>query len=133
MTIIALCSFETGTAQVPWACATTRVCNLTNCSVRLTLITTPMGAVPPINLMPGQCLSVPTPVASIDRVVGAAGGGYPILPPPPVAPCNCPLGLWSVCCVTLPPQNCCFDICFDQTACTIFMRPAACPAGTCRP
>lgn len=135
MTIIALSSIETATAQgVPWGCATTQVCNLTNCPVRLTLGTIPFGLVAPINLMPGQCVAVATGgVTSFDRVVGAAGGGYPVLPPPPVAPCNCPLGLWSVCCVTMPPQNCCFDVCFDQTACRIFLRPAACPTGTCRP
>ncbi len=135
MTIIAaLCSITTATAQgVAWNCRTTTVCNQTHCDARLTFGTIPFSLIT-VNVPAGQCVTVATAGAtSIDRVVGAAGGGYPVLGPPPVPPCNCPLGSWSVCCVTLPPNNCCFDVCFDQTKCQITLLPAACPTGTCRP
>lgn len=135
MVIIASLSvIATATAQgVAWNCKTTTICNQTRCAARLTFGTIPFSLIS-VNVDPGQCRTVSTAgVTSIDRVVGAAGGGYPVLGPPPVAPCNCPLGSWSVCCVTLPPDNCCFDICFDQTKCTITLLPAACPAGSCRP
>lgn len=125
---------------VPWGgCPNTRICNLTNCTVTLNLWTTPPGAFPAITLVPGQCITVPTPgIASIDSVLSAAGIWYPVLPPPPVPPCNCPPGTWSVCCVTLPslpppPTNCCCDVCFDPLTCTININPSACPAALCRP
>lgn len=135
MAAIALLSLtETAGAQgVPWSCRATEICNFTTCKARLTIGTIPFSLIT-VDLAPGECKTVATgTITSIDRVVGAAGGGYPVLPPPPVAPCNCPLGAWSVCCVTLPPQNCCFDVCFDQTQCRIYLRPAACPTGSCRP
>ncbi|MBS1913343.1 MAG: hypothetical protein JST22_15250 [Bacteroidetes bacterium] len=135
MAIVALLStVGTATAQgVPWNCNTTTICNLTHCPARLSIGTIPFSIIT-VNLNAGQCVSVSTAgITSIDRVIGAAGGGYPVLAPPPVPPCNCPLGSWSVCCVTLPPQNCCFDVCFDQTKCQITLLPAACPTGSCRP
>jgi hypothetical protein len=124
---------ETASAQVGWPCPAALVCNFSNCRVTLILNTTPPGVIPAINLAPGQCINIPTPVASIDQVVSAAGIAYPILPPPPFPLCNCLPNEWSVCCVTLPPQNCCFDVCFDPVACTININNAACPPGTCNP
>ncbi len=128
--------FVTGStrAQVPWACAATTICNNSGCFVILTLNTTPAGAIGPITLLAGQCVNVNTAgVASIDAVVSNAGIAYPVLPPPPVAPCNCPAGTWSTCCVMLPPVPCCTDICFDPAACRIVIRPSKCGVAVCQP
>lgn len=120
-------------AQVGWACPVTTVCNLTNCTVTLRLWTIPRGAFPIITLAPGQCLNVGTAaITAITDVMSSAGISYAVLPPPPAPPCNCPAGSWSVCCVTLPPMNCCFDVCFMPATCTINIMPAACPPP-CRP
>lgn len=120
---------------VPWGgCPNTTICNLTGCKVQIALRMIPVAS-PAYTLAPGQCLVIPTTgVTSIAGVVSAAPAVYPVLPPPPVAPCNCPAGSWSVCCVTLPSAAvCCCDICFDPLTCTINILPAACPPGACRP
>ncbi len=123
-------------AQVAWnpPCAQTNIRNLSPCPVRLVLNTTPMGAIPPINIPAGGVIGIATPPAGlVINSVGSLGGiMYPVLPPPPGAPCNCGIGDFSVCCVTLPPApGCCFDVCFDRATCTITLRPAAC--AVCRP
>ncbi|MBS1913352.1 MAG: hypothetical protein JST22_15295 [Bacteroidetes bacterium] len=119
---------------VPWGgCLNTTICNRSTWTMTLNLVTTPAGAIAPVTLVPGQCINVATPgVASIDFVISAAPIRYPVLPPPPVPPCTCPAGTWSVCCVTLRPQNWCADICFDPATCTITINNAICPAP-CRP
>ncbi len=129
--------FTAGTAlaQVPWgACGNTTVCNQTGCTIVFQPQTTPAGAFPPITLLAGQCIVVATPgIATINSVISGGGFFYNVLPPPPVAPCNCPAGTWSVCCVTLGPAGCCCDICFDPNACRIVIRPSACAVAVCRP
>ncbi|HVZ39754.1 MAG TPA: hypothetical protein VHI13_10790 [Candidatus Kapabacteria bacterium] len=124
---------------VPWgACPNTLICNRTNCTIILSLWTIPRGLFPVTTVPPGACIPVPTPgIAQIIDVQSAAGIWYPVLPPPPIPPCNCPPATWSVCCVTLPtapPGGCCCDICFDNTVvpCTITINPAAC-LPPCRP
>lgn len=134
-------SAATGSAHaqgVPWACAVTTVCNLTNCQMTLNLLTTPAGAIPAIVLAPGQCLPVPTgAVVSIDWVVSGAGFAYPVVPPPPAGfplpPTTCTPTDWHVDCVALPAATCCADICFDPLTCTININPALCAPGCCRP
>lgn len=135
MTMIAMLStIETAVAQgVAWNCKRTEICNYTRCRIRLAIGTIPFSIIT-VDLNPGECDTVVTSgITDIDRVIGAAGGGYPVAAPPPAAPCNCPLGAWSVCCVTLPPENCCVDVCFDQTQCKIFVRPSACAVASCQP
>lgn len=119
----------------PWgACGATNVCNFTNCPVTLTLLTFPAGGLCPIVLQAGQCINIPTPgIASIDWVVSALPALYPVLPPPPAPPSTCLPTDWSVNCVTLPPGNCCCDVCFDPILCTISINNAACPPGACNP
>lgn len=121
-------------AGVPWGgCPKTTICNTSRWTMTLKLITSG-NPIPVAALVPNQCTTfVSAGVTSIDFVVSAAGILYPVLPPPPVQPCNCPPGTWSVCCVTLPPQNWCFDICFDPVGCVINITDAACPKDSCRP
>ncbi len=121
-------------AQVVWnpPCANITVRNLSPvCPARLVLNTVP--AMAPINVPAGGVVIIGALPGLVINSVGSLGGIiYPVLPPPPGAPCNCLPGDFSVCCVTLPPApGCCFDVCFNQATCTITLRPAAC--AVCRP
>src|SRR5689334_2459432 len=100
-------------AQVRWRnCSSAQVFNLTQCQVQLELQTTKPHTIPITVFPPGG----PFPLSSvgtstINFVTSAAGILYPILQSNGPTLCGCPDTDWRVCCITLPPDNCCCDVC----------------------
>ncbi len=141
MAVIGLVSLfataQRAAAGVPWACpGGTTVINNTTCAFTLSLRVGPVAAIVrvPVPAGPGAVVFVNTAgVTSIDFVYSWAGNPFPVLAPPPVAPCSCLATDWSTCCVEVSP-GCCVDVCFAPApACRITINPAAClPPGPCR-
>ncbi|HVZ41105.1 MAG TPA: hypothetical protein VHI13_17635 [Candidatus Kapabacteria bacterium] len=123
---------RTLSAQVAWPCATITVTNNhAVAQIVVQFVTTPPGSIPPIGVAPGgSVISGVPPGTTINGIISAGGFFYPVTPPPSGAPCGPTSGMVSH--VTMPPNNACFDLCFDPSTCTLTCWPSKTPPA-CNP
>lgn len=96
------------------------VINGSPCPVQLNLVTAP--PIPAINLAPGATAIVGIPPGAVVTGVTSAGGiFYPVPAGPP----------WPACIqkVTVAPQNCCVDVCYDPINCIVHIVPKGPPCN----
>jgi hypothetical protein len=96
------------------------VINGSPCPVQLNLVSIP--PIPAINLAPGAAAVVGIPPGAVLTGVTSAGGiFYPFPAGPPFPAC--------IQKVTLGPQNCCADVCYDPINCIVHIVPKGPPCN----
>ena len=116
-------------------CKTISFVNYAPCNATITLVTIPGGAVPAVVVPAGGTIgpiAVPPvpPGLVITGLISAGGFTYNMVqpappPPPPAPPPVAPNGFIPS--VNLGGPNCCFDVYFDLTTCTVYIFPTGFP------